>query len=46
MRPERLPALAAASDAGIFAPRPDDAETSFGFGLTRILDGVTVLLTQ
>jgi AcrR family transcriptional regulator len=45
VRSDRLPALAAASAAGIFAPGPDDAEDSFAFGLTRILDGVNVLLT-
>ncbi|MEV4704835.1 TetR/AcrR family transcriptional regulator [Actinoplanes sp. NPDC049316] len=46
VRPDRLPALAAASDAGVFTPGPDDAGDSFAFGLTRILDGVNVLLTE
>jgi AcrR family transcriptional regulator len=43
--PERMPALAAASDAGIFRDT-DDPEDSFSFGLERILDGVNVLLTS
>lgn len=43
---ERMPALAAAAAAGIFAPDAGrSAEESFAFGLTRILDGVNVLLT-
>ncbi|MEV4637289.1 TetR/AcrR family transcriptional regulator [Actinoplanes sp. NPDC049548] len=44
VRPERLPALAAASDAGIFRPSADAAESSFAYGLARVLDGVSVLL--
>jgi len=46
VRPDRFPALAAASDAGIFrapAAEPDPLE-SFDFGLTRILDGIERLI--
>jgi hypothetical protein len=49
---DRMPALAAASAAGVF-PSGEEAEDrdaaveeSFRFGLTRILDGVNVLLTS
>jgi AcrR family transcriptional regulator len=47
VRADRFPALAAASDAGIFrADGDDDAETSFRFGLTRVLDGLETLITS
>jgi AcrR family transcriptional regulator len=42
VRPDRFPALAAASAAGIFAA--DGAEDSFGWGLSRILDGIESLI--
>ena len=45
VRPERMPALAAASAAGVFTPGGDLLD-SFGFGLAAILDGVNVLLTR
>jgi AcrR family transcriptional regulator len=41
--PERLPALAAASAAGLFT-EPAGAPASFEWGLTRILDGIAALL--
>jgi len=44
--PERMPALAAASAAGIFQAGDGDPEESFSFGLERVLDGVNVLLTE
>lgn len=44
--PDRMPALAAAVAAGVFRAADDDPAESFGFGLTRILDGVNVLLTD
>jgi AcrR family transcriptional regulator len=43
---DRMPALAAAASAGIFTDGDDDPDASFAFGLTRILDGVNVLLTD
>ena len=44
---ERMPALAAAVEAGIFSEGPqDDDPFGFGFGLTRVLDGVDALLTR
>ena len=44
--PDRMPALAAASAAGIFRTTDDDPAATFTFGLTRLLDGVNVLLTD
>ncbi|GIM78365.1 TetR/AcrR family transcriptional regulator [Actinoplanes auranticolor] len=44
--PERMPALAAASAAGVFRAAGDDAERAFAFGLTRVLDGVDVMVTN
>jgi AcrR family transcriptional regulator len=42
---ERFPALAAASDAGIFrAGHGGSVDDSFGFGLARILDGLDALV--
>jgi AcrR family transcriptional regulator len=42
---DRFPALAAASDAGIFRPGAGaSVDDSFGFGLTRILDGLELLV--
>jgi len=46
VRADRMPALAAAVEAGIFAENPADDDNAFGFGLTRVLDGVNVLLTE
>ena len=46
VRRERMPALAAAVEAGIFAEEPGEGDDSFEFGLTRVLDGVNVLLTR
>jgi AcrR family transcriptional regulator len=46
VRPDRFPALAAAVDAGIFQPGPEDDDASFDFGLTRILDGVETLIAS
>jgi hypothetical protein len=40
-----MPALAAASAAGIFDAAAAGDPAEFAFGLTRILDGVHVLLT-
>jgi AcrR family transcriptional regulator len=46
VRPDRFPALAAASDAGIFRAGGDgDPDSSFRFGLTRILDGLDQFLS-
>jgi AcrR family transcriptional regulator len=46
VRPDRFPALAAASDAGIFRADGDtDFDSSFRFGLTRILDGLDHFLS-
>ena len=45
VRPERLPALAAAAAAGIFF-NPDGPRESFDWGLTRILDGIAALVTS
>jgi AcrR family transcriptional regulator len=42
--PERMPALAAASAAGVFRAADDNPERSFSFGLTRVLDGVDVMV--
>jgi hypothetical protein len=44
--PERMPTLAAASAAGIFAAGDGDPEQSFTFGLTRVLDGIDVMVTR
>jgi AcrR family transcriptional regulator len=44
--PERMPALAAATAAGIFAAGDGDLEESFAFGLTRVLDGIDVMVTR
>lgn len=44
--PERMPALAAALRAGIFTEKPGEDDDPFGLGLTRVLDGVNVLLTR
>lgn len=43
VRPERFPALAAASAAGIFATEGPD---SFQWGLSRILDGIASLVAS
>ena len=44
---DRFPALAAAVDAGIFRPDAgDDADASFDFGVTRILDGLESLIAR
>jgi len=45
VRPERFPALATAADAGIFAGT-GDAEESFEWGLSRILDGLESVVAQ
>ena len=45
VRPDRFPALAAASDAGIFrAGGGVDVDGSFQFGLARVLDGIDRLV--
>ncbi len=43
---DRMPALAAASAAGIFGGAGGDPDETFTFGLSRILDGVNVMLTN
>jgi AcrR family transcriptional regulator len=43
---DRMPALAAASAAGIFEPGDGGLDEPFAFGLARILDGVNVMLTD
>jgi AcrR family transcriptional regulator len=43
---DRMPALAAAAESGIFREPGNDPAESFTFGLARILDGVNVLLTD
>jgi len=45
VRPERFPALAAASAAGIFHV-PDGPGESFEWGLARILDGIDAIVTS
>lgn len=40
MTDERFPLLAPAVRAGVFEPRDTDRDTGFGFGLSRLLDGI------